>query len=162
MAVTNERSNVFTNLVALPFVMSPRAGDPYWVDWAHTQGVAAGDANSTIEVYRIPAGGTVDLALSPIVFTAYGAARVLSFGYRAYTEQDGTAIAVALTGLFSGLDVSAAGFRHMGEAPTIPATALRGRRTFKGTADLVLQVTGGTIPAGAVTYGRLCIWPQGT
>lgn len=162
MAVTNEKSDIFTNLSGTPPKLSPRPGMVVFQPWIHTQGAAAGDANSTIEVWRIPSGARLYLHLSTIRNSAYGAARVLKFGWRAYANPDGSAVAADDDGLFAALDVAAAGFRHMVEAPTLGAGLdSLDSRIFENSADLFLTVTGGTIPIGAVTRGVLAYAPAG-
>ena len=114
----------------------------------HTQ-VGAGDANSTVEICLTPPGRSQIIA-SKCSFrhTAFGAARVLSFGWRAYVDEKGVTQAENLTGLGSAFDVPAAGRKVLADAPTGAINTM----VFETQRVLVAQVTGGTWPAGAVTH----------
>lgn len=148
MAVTNTKSDVLTLQDA---TTGSRLGrDLYGSESLRgytetTQGAAAGDANSTLELVRLPSGSRLILMASRLRWTAFGASRVLSLGYRAYRKADGTTQAESLTALGTALDVSAAGNALLNTLTTPIHTYL-----FEGDAVLVVQCTGGTIPAAAV------------
>lgn len=71
---------------------------------------AAGDIGTTLDVVRIPQGRVRVLPFLSYIWTsAYGAARTLDLGFRAYIGSDGkTAVAEAGTQLVAAKDVSAA------------------------------------------------------
>jgi hypothetical protein len=157
MATTAQKTDLYTNLTALPPVMNVRPGVIQFLPWSHTQ-AGAGDANSTVHVWRIQAGMRLYLMQSPIVVSAFGAARVLQFGWEAYVDDQGTTVVADPDGLFAALDVATAVMRFMGEAPTkgVGLDAVWSR-LFRGPANLVLTVTGGTWPDLATTAGMLAV-----
>lgn len=154
MAVTNENSDLMARYVLSPPKLNPKSvsGAALAVEYfTFTQGVAAGDANSTIRICRTKKGYRFNPYNSYIKWTAFGAARVLAFGWEAYTDPDGTAVAASATGLATGLDVSAAGQNSVAASPT----TVTHDKIFNGEAVITAQVTGGTIPAGAIVRGVL-------
>jgi len=158
MAVTTEKSTQVTNMEATPPVRLA-AGELHGrmriARFTFTQGAAAGDANSTADLVKLPAGKNVTLLknLSRITCSALGAARVVDIGHTGYTNIDGTVIAAAADNLLDGGDVSAAATLSMG-AGTNGLTA-NDAVVFnsRGGATLQAKVTGGTIPAGATLNG---------
>ena len=124
----------------------PRSGHLKMRRFAFAQGAAAGDANSTQALIYIPRGLRYVVSFE-VVWSAFGASRVLDLGYAAYTKTDGTAVAAAAAGIKDDLDVSAAG------------TARYFLNTeFSSTGKGILitgLVAGGTIPANATISGCL-------
>lgn len=120
-----------------------------------TQGAAAGDANSTADLVKLPPGKNITLLknLSRATCSALGAARVLDIGHTGYTNIDGTVVAAAADVLLDGGDVSAAATLAMG-AGTNALTA-NDAFVFDNKTGVTLQakVLGGTIPAGATLNG---------
>lgn len=154
MAVTNESSDLMTNVDAVPPRLNGRdrsKGEMFFEEFNFTQSAAAGDINSTARLCKVPAGARVDMVGSWAQYSAFGAARVLSFGWEAHTKVDGTAVTANVAGFTAGLDVSAAGAGAIGSSPT--KTALI--RTMEGEAVIVAACTGGTIPAGATLRGKI-------
>jgi hypothetical protein len=151
MAETQEESDLLINIEATPpkFNRRSKSGAGTILEvFEFTQGVAAGDANSTIRVCKLPAGARYISHLSRIRHSAFGTSRVLSFGWEAYLKPDGTTQAASLTGLGTALDVAAAGTKVLNDA-----TGALESRVFEGPAVLTFQCTGGTIPAGATVKG---------
>jgi hypothetical protein len=156
MAVTNESSTEFTNQNATPPTIMDSIDNGGRVRFAKvtfTQGAAAGDANSTIDLIELPAGKVRFLGnMSSLVFSAFGAARVLDIGWLAYTDQNGTAVVADADGLDDGIDVSAAGRVTLG---TNTAVTSGDSLVFQSRGPVTLQATvlGGTIPAAATVEG---------
>jgi hypothetical protein len=156
VAITTEGADLIVNYEAVPRRMNARErskGETYFEEFTFVQGVAAGDINSTIRAAVVPAGARVDVMQSWVKWSAFGAARLLSFGYEAHTTLAGVAVPQALTAFTAGLDVSAVGGNFIGLSPT--KTLLT--RTMEGEAILSFQCTGGTIPAGATLTGKI-VW----
>jgi hypothetical protein len=155
MAVTNRLSDVYTIQVATaPGARNERdvfGSESLWIYAEVTQTAAAGDANSTLELGKVPSGSRLLLVNSILNWSAFGASRVLSIGYRAYTKADGTTQAESLTALGTALDVSSAGVNVRMNTLTSPIHTY----LFEGDAVLVLQCTGGTIPQNAVVRALL-------
>lgn len=158
MAVTTEKSTQVTNMEAMPPVKLA-AGELHGririARFTFTQGAAAGDANSTADLVKLPPGKNITLLknLSRVTCSALGAARVLDIGHTGYTNIDGTVVAAAADVLLDGGDVSAAATLAMG-AGTNALTA-NDAFVFDNKTGVTLQgkVTGGTIPAGATLHG---------
>ena len=113
MAETNELSTQISNLVASPQKRNPTTdemGRNRTMRFDFTQGADAGDAASTMELVKIPAGRTrVYLDKSLIAFSAFGAARTLDIGTSAYTDSAGVVVTADPDRFVDGLDVSSAG-----------------------------------------------------
>ena len=68
-----------------------------------------GDANSLVNLWKTPPGKVnIICALSQLYISALGAARTLSIGNTAYTDNEGNAVAADPNGLLDAEDVSAA------------------------------------------------------
>jgi hypothetical protein len=123
-------------------------GKTRW-QWASVvQGAAAGDANSTYELFDFPPGRIRIIPwLSRYKSSALGAARLMSLGFGAYSPGASVAdVAQNLTELFSAIDVSAAvvaGF------PQVVASPFKLDYFSVGGIRVIAQITGGTIPAAA-------------
>ena len=153
MAVTNEKSTQMTNLDASPPVkLEARQahGKTRVFAFDFTQGAAAGDATSTALLARIPANSKVIGHLSKVYHSAFGAARTLDVGYKAYTDVDGTAVAADPNFFASAVDVALAGSFLLDESDT--QAAQKGRE-FNGQADIDAVVAVDTIPVGATLNG---------
>ena len=155
MAVTTEKSTQITNSEAKPRV--PLAAN----DWSgklrvarfdFTQGAAAGDANSTVDMVRLPAGSVrVYLAMSRITTSAFGSSRTLDIGHTAYTGFDGATVAADEDDLDAAQSIS-------GAASYVPIGTVGGDETklFESHGDGVLiqaKCEGGTIPIAATING---------
>lgn len=158
MAVTNRKSDVLTLQDAASGARLGRdkfASEVLFVPFETTQTDADGDANSTLELVKVPSGTRVIMPLTYVTYSAFGASRVLSFGHRAYTDKDGSTVAEDLTDFGTALDVSAAGT----SALTALTSALNSR-LFEGDVVLVAQCTGGTIPQNATLNGVIACTRQ--
>ena len=158
MTVTAEKSTQVTNMEAAPPVKL-NAGELHGrmriARFTFTQGAAAGDANSTADLVKLPPGKNITLPknLSRFVCSAFGASRVLDIGHTGYANIDGTAVAAAADVILDGADVSAAAIGSMG-AGTNALTA-NDAFVFDNRSGVTIQAkcTGGTIPAGATLNG---------
>lgn len=110
-------------------------------------------AGSYIKLLNMGPGLVTGLSLN---VSAMGAARVLNVGTQEYTRgTDGVVQASAITALVSALDVSSA-------VTNFSAASVAGSGIVTGTgldvtgnADIICQVTGGTIPANATINGLM-------
>lgn len=153
MAVTVQYSAEFTNHnAALPiYVPSYTWRGRLRVAYFRFTQSGAGDANSTAELVHLPAGKIRVLGnLSTIYFDAFGAARTLDVGYRAHTNEDGTAVAEDEDFFATAVDVSAAGSAVLDEAGSAARAALLD--STEGV-DIYAKVEGGTIPDTTVLEG---------
>ena len=156
MAVTQEKSDQITNQEAVPPVMSnvdTLRGKLKLMRFSFTQGVAAGDAGSLVELAKAPAGVVrLILPLSRIAVSALGASRTMDIGYLAYTDTNGDAVVADPNGLDDGVDVSSA-------VAFSPIGTVGGDETYlfesNGGLTLTAQVNDGTIPAGATVDGYI-------
>ena len=154
MAVTNENSTQYANAVADPKVQNETNdwhGRLRIARFTFTQGAAAGDANSTARLVRLPPGRCrVFMGLSYLHASAFGAARVLDIGWQAHTDLDGIAVVADPNGLADNIDVAAAG-----EKTVTGTIGLDETKQFLSRDEIVIeaQVAGGTIPAGATLSG---------
>lgn len=112
-----------------------------------TQGAAAGDANSTADLVRLPAGRVRVIGpLSRIAFSALGASRVIDVGHTGYTETDGDAVTADEDAFATAIAATNAG-----------ASALTGEVLVDSRAGVLVQakIEAGTIPAGATLSGYI-------
>lgn len=158
MAVTNTDSDLMQNVRAQPprTNANNRSGAHLlFEEFDAVQGAAAGDATSRLRLCSLPARARYQAILSRFVWTAFGAARLLSLGWERYQRQDGIWVTEDVDGLGAGLDVAAAGSNFGSGFPTGMITSME----FPAQVTLILVCTGGTIPAGArvqgvIAYGR--------
>lgn len=148
MAVTNQNSAQYDSERLYPVEYHGKLRIAYF---EFTQGVAAGDATSTAELCRLPMGRIRILPqLSRIAFSAFGAARVLDVGYRAYVTEGNVAVAELANAFANDIDVSAA------DADGVPLGALLKYDIFSTKGVVIFgQVAGGTIPAAATIKGYI-------
>lgn len=155
-AVTTQDSTQYANNVATP----PIKNAPYdeyakkrTIYFSHTQS-GAGDANSLVNLVKIPAGKYRLLKVeSRLNCSAFGLGRTLDIGYLAYTKRDGTAVAASIDTILDGADVSAAaalacgaGTNALGADPTMLLDS-------KDGITIQAKVLGDTIPDGATLKG---------
>ena len=160
MAVTTEKSTQVNNKIATPPVNNPaydEGGDVKFFYFSFTQGAAAGDANSTATLLRMPPGKyRILLDQGNVTCSAFGAARTLDLGYTAYTKYDGTAVSASEDGFISAADISAAA-----TVATSEALAAGADRTYlvdsREGFDIVAKCEGGTIPVGATLKGYILV-----
>lgn len=121
-----------------------------------TQSAAAGDIGSTIELMKLPPGAKrVIPCLSRITCSAFGAARTLAIGHRAYRKAGVTAgglnvptdEALNASAFVAALDVSAAL-----NAAAI-STVVEYDMFSQNEVTIYATVAGGTIPAGTTIKG---------
>ena len=156
MGVTATDSVSIANAKASPKVLSFASdeGGKVRIEYIDlTQGAAAGDATSTVELCTLPRGRIRILGkLSNLYCSAFGAARVLNIGTRAYKTIDGMDVAEAANALANNLDVSAAANVNLAAALTLAQSIVW---TSQGGITIFGTVAGGTIPAGATLTGWL-------
>lgn len=165
MAVTNETTPEFKD------VTDPRTNggvssvyfrDLQYIPFNFTQGAAAGDATSTVDLVYLQRGRYVILPkLSLIRWSAFGSSRVMDIGVKAHTDEAGAAVSDALTRFDDDIDVSAAGSAAMGSnlaAADFSGVYLNvGGTSNTDGAIIRCTVTGGTIPAAATLVGYLVV-----
>ena len=119
MAVTNQKSDQLTNLDASPPVIENTHnihGRLRVAYFSHTQS-GAGDANSDVEIVRLPPGKIRLLGFLSRVEHNWSVATVdMNVGWGAYTDLDGNAVAADADGLDAALDVDVAGATPIGSA----------------------------------------------
>jgi hypothetical protein len=119
MAVTAEKGDQITNTEASPTVLEDTTslhGRMRIAFFSHTQ-VAAGDANSTVEVVKLPAGKVRVLFQSSRIEHNWTVATVdMNVGWQAYTDNDGEAVVADPNGLDAAVDVETAGIITPGSA----------------------------------------------
>jgi hypothetical protein len=154
MAVTAEKSAQFTDYSASPPKMIPAStwhGRVRASYFKFTQGVAAGDINSTADLVHLPAGRVRVLGQPSIVyFDAFGVARTLDVGYRAHKDINGAAVVEDEDAFISAADVSGAGSARFDEAGAAARALVL---ESQSGVDIFAKVEGGTIPAGTVLEG---------
>lgn len=110
----------------------------------------AGDANTTIELCKLPPGPVrVIPELSRVKNSAFGASRVLKIGHRAYQNRDNPSLAQIAEdddAFGSALDMATATTQKVGSAVKFDVYSKEGITVFA-------TVTGGTIPVGATLDG---------
>ena len=165
MAVTNEYSDQLTKIYpvaagstnpAEPVEAHELGGRKRVAVFEFTQGAAAGDATSTAELIELPGGTQRILAdESKVYYSAFGSARTLAIGYRAYTNADGTAVAESSTALNAATSVASAGSFNVGAALQVAASG--GMATYDSRDGITIfgTVAGGTIPAAATIKGHI-------
>lgn len=111
----------------------------------------AGDINTTMDLCYLPPGNVRVLpSQSYVAVSAWGAARTLNVGHRAYSNEDmSVQIAENASAFGTGIDVSAAAIKP------ISATVLKYDMYSKAGIKVFLTVLGGTIPVGATLKGLL-------
>lgn len=158
MAVTTEKSAQLNNVDAKPPVMnhaSQSHGRKRVMAFEFTQGAAAGDATSTQDLIKLPAGKCrLYLNEAWMAGSAFGASRTLNVGWTAYVDPDGAAVVADPNGLDNAIDVSSAAQAQLGSA----VAAANGKMIDFDSRDGVLiqaVVAGGTIPAAATLKGYI-------
>ena len=166
MAVTDQDSTQVTTLESTGNVQKLDAaayqGTCVDLPFDFTQGAAAGDATSTVDLCILPPGDYLFLGpRSWVVFSAFGAARTLDIGWRAYTAPDGTAVAVSAGGINAAIDVSAAGILSGLGGALANSTGRKKLFSSKTGVKLFATVNVSTIPAAATLSGSISIMRAG-
>jgi len=153
MAVTTEKSTQVTNLRAVPPVKNQSSEDSGKLRIKvgnFTQGAAAGDANSTMDLCELPGGARVIPALSAVNFSAFGVGRTLDIGFTAHTKADGTTVVAVVDKFLDGGDVAAAGVLPLGGGTNASKTGYQIEKSVsEGYVTVQGKCLGDTIPAGA-------------
>ncbi len=165
MAVTNEKSTQVSNLEAQPPVGLPTTdwkGVKRIMRFTFTQGSNAGDAGSTAELVKLPAGNIrVLTAECNMHRSAFGSGRTLNIGHRAYQEPSGPGgtgadVAEDDNAFLSALAVATAG-AALWNAGTLGAgvDGLDQSAYISSREGVMVYATvaGGTIPVGATLTG---------
>jgi hypothetical protein len=157
MAVTAQASTQVANGQALPAVKNDVVDDAKLrlAYFSFTQGAAAGDIGSTMDLVKFGAGKIRILpALSRAAFSAWGASATLDIGTTAYTKLDGTTGAAAPANIEDTLDVASAGAALLGVGTGAVAGANAGV-SIESKGDITVQgiVAGAVVPAGATLTG---------
>lgn len=155
MAVTAEKSTQVTAEEAgRPTDAPDYHGEMRMFYFSFTQGAAAGDINSTMDLIKLPPGKWRYIAkLSKITCSAFGASRTLDVGHTGWTEPDGDAVAANEIGIHSAADVSAAAVIEPGDE--LVATDGTLQINSRTVVTIQAKVEGGTIPAAATLKGHL-------
>ncbi|WP_414464361.1 hypothetical protein [Hyphomicrobium sp. DY-1] len=156
MAVTNQLSTQKANAAASPKVMNPAGDEGGKLRIARFNFVqaGAGDATSTVDLVDLPRGRVnIVTALSKVAWSAFGSARTLDIGLRAYTKIDNSVNAEAPAELDDDIDVSSAGTA----APGSDLSSKDKIRTVTSQQGVTVfaSVAGGTIPDGATLDGYI-------
>ena len=162
MAVTNEKSLQITNLEAQPPVGIPSTdwkGVKRVMRFNFTQGSNAGDATSTADLVKLPAGN-IRVLLSECWMhrSAFGASRVLDIGWTAYKTPGGADVVADPDAFVDGLSVASAGdalWSGANQGASANGLDLDSSVLVQSRAGVTVQavVAGGTIPAGATLTG---------
>lgn len=145
MAVTTQKSVQYTNATAVPVVnnepneMAGRVRIAYAV---HDQS-GAGDAGSSVALFRLPAGKVrVLLNMSSFYVNWTTASAALDLGWDAYVGRDGTPVVADPDGLVDGQDVDAAGYKT--PTPVAALAASGGTKVFDSREGVVIRATSPT------------------
>lgn len=154
MAVTTQKSTQVTNFDASPSVREETSdvhGRLRIAAFDHTQS-GAGDATSSAEVARLPAG-TVRLlgALSRVEHNWTTSSATMDVGWDAYTDLDGDAVAADADGIDNGVSVDTAGAMAVGSALTADTKVF----TSQGGVSIRLTSTDTAIVSGDTASGYL-------
>lgn len=154
MAVTNQDSDQITRKEAGKLNPISDARMDLRADTvSFTQADAAGDATSTVDLVDLPYGLIRLLGyLSLVAFSAFGAARTMDIGWRAYTDKNGDTVVADPNGLASAVDVSAAGTLLLSEAL---AGALTQEFSSRSGVTIFATISGGTIDVGETIDGTI-------
>jgi len=158
MAVTTESSDQIDNQDASPPVRLNTyelGGRLRIALFSFTQGAAAGDANSTVDLVKLPPGKTITILkdLCRINHSAFGAGRTLDIGAVAHVDNDGDTVAADVDELLDGADVSSAGNIPMGTGTGAVGTSNVLVIDTRSAVKIQAICLGDTLPAGATLNG---------
>lgn len=127
--------------------------------------VGAGNAGSTATLVYLQRGRyRIFPHMSRLFHSAFGAARVLDIGLSAYTQEDGTTVALADNRFDNDINVSAASTANgivlgssLAAADTAGVDVSVGGVTNLDGLGIIATVAGGTIPDAAVLRGYFVI-----
>jgi len=154
MAVTVEYSTQYSNELAGVMNSAVETSKVRVKHFSFTQGDDAGDIGSSAELVKLPAGRvTVYPKLSVLTNSAFGAARVLDVGFKAYTSETGASVSASTNYFDNDIDVSAGASAALG-TDISDASKTKAFASQSGVV-LVAVVAGGTIPASATLNGYI-------
>lgn len=153
MAVTTQKSDQIDRETARPVTIADPADSHGKLRMAYFNFAqsGAGDANSTVDLVKLPSGRVrVYAGLSRVAHSAFGSSRTLDIGHTGFTQLDGTAVAADEDALHSAANVAATG----GFAP-VDETGHGQMFVYQADGPVTIQakVEGGTIPDGATLEG---------
>ena len=160
MAVTTQNSTEYTNRIATPLVTADAVNDKgklRTLTFTHDQD-GVGDAGSIVRLGKLPAGKVKIIGLLSRFYCNWvTGSQTMDIGWEAYTDPNGTAVAVDVDGLVDGLDVDAVGYFDM--ESNIAAGKLKGGNyTFESrdgveiTALAIAALVDGDDLNGYITY----------
>ena len=153
MAVTDQDSTEYAKIVAGTKLTPPEIQGRLRIAKVTFTQDGAGDANSTFELTKLPAGLVTLLGpLSNLQHSAWGTGTTLDVGFGAYTNKDGTAVDADPDGLDDGLDVAAAGLKTLCTA--LSATRLKTFDSVEGVVITAKAMVAG-VPNDATLNGFL-------
>lgn len=140
MAVTTQNSTEYGNQIATPPVKQDAqvlSGKLRIATFNHTQS-GAGDATSSIALAKLPAGKVRLIGLLSHAYVTWAtASATVDFGWDAYTDIDGAAVAADPNGLDDGLDVDAAGAETFGSVLAATGSV----KVFESKDGVVIRAT---------------------
>ncbi|MCB1477158.1 MAG: hypothetical protein H6883_08120 [Rhodobiaceae bacterium] len=144
MAVTTQKTTEYGNATAAPAVNNSPAemGGRLRIAYGVHDQSGAGDATSSVALFRLPAGRVrVLLGLSFFYVNWTTASATLDLGWDAYTKLDGSTEAADPDGLIDGLDVDTAG-KYSGEDLVSALTqSAGGTQLFESKDGIVIRAT---------------------
>lgn len=144
MAVTTQKSTQHADATAVPAINNSPAemGGRLRIAFATHDQDGAGDATSSVALFRLPAGRVrVLLGLSFLYVNWTTASATLDLGWDAHTAPDGTIRPADPDGLIDGLDVDTAG-KYSGEDLVSALTqATGGTHLFDSRDGVVIRAT---------------------
>ena len=160
MAVTTQNSTEYANRIATPLVTADAVNDKgklRTLTFTHDQS-GVGDAGSIVRLGKLPAGKVKIIGgLSRFYCNWVTGSQTMDIGWEAYTDPNGTAVAVDVDGLVDGLDVDAVGYFDM-ESNIAAGKLLGGNYTFESktgviiTAKAIAALAASDDLAGVITY----------
>ena len=156
MAVTTQKGNEVTNLDAVPSVVAETTklhGRLRFAYFSHTQS-GAGDATSSVEIARLPAGSVRVLgAMCKIKHNWTTSSATMDIGWDAYTDLDGDSVAADPNGMDDGLNVDSAG--TVSTICTVLTTDNTKLFESKGKVSIRLTSQDVALAASSTVYGYL-------
>lgn len=163
MAITTQGSNQYNDVTdprTYGGVGATFATDLRLYTFEFAQSGTGDDGSSVRLVFFQPGRYVIHPHLSRFYHSAFGASRVLDIGLSAYTADDGSSVAAALTRFDDDVNVASAAAATgiaMGSDAVAADVAGATINVGAGGAYLVATCTGGTIPDGAVLRGYLAV-----
>ena len=154
MAVEKKSTDLHAAQTGQRFRPVPGANQaPIQLPFQHTQS-PAGDAESTIDIVKLPAGRVrIEEQGTRFYHSGWGAGRTLDIGWLAYNNEEGEEVAADPDALVDGKNMQNAGndgfFTYVG----------RPWRDFHSMDGVTIQATvkGGSIPNGATLNGIITV-----